>query len=137
VNDKFEREAVDPGKTLEFPALKDRKGLIESPRKVLFDRRDVTLHDVIVVEHPLGTSGESFSVVSGLGKALIDPLEHFSVVLVRLQESSGTPTAKGSTVRFGELEREFSESLSAEHLSSPWGFGLLTGGGESSSRGES
>jgi hypothetical protein len=75
--------------------------------------------------------------VSGLGKALINPFEHFSVVLVRLQESSRTPTAKGSTVRFGELEREFSESLSAEHLSSPWGFRLLTGGGKSSFRGES
>jgi hypothetical protein len=75
--------------------------------------------------------------VSGLSEALIHAFQYLSIVLVGLEESSGASTAKGAPMRFGELEREVSECLSTEHLGSPRGFGLLTGGAKSSFRGES
>jgi hypothetical protein len=137
VNNKLKRETVDPWKSMKLSTLEYRKSFVEAPWEIFFDRRDVSLNDVVVIEHPLGASRESLSVVRGFCETLVDPFQHFPVVLITLKEADGASAAKGPTVRFSELEGEFGKSLSAEDLSSPGRFGLLRGGGQSSLRDES
>jgi hypothetical protein len=131
---EFEGHGVDTRETLKLSVLKNGKGFVETPWKVFLNSRDMSLNDVIVIEHPFGARRESFTVVSGFSETLIYPFEHLPVVLVRLEKSGRAPTAKCATVRFGQLKREFGQCLPTENLRSPGRFSLLAASGESSFR---
>jgi hypothetical protein len=98
VHHKLKSETVDTRESFELATLEDRESFVKAPWEVLFDRGDMPLNNVIVIEHPFGPCGQRFAVVRGLRQALVYPFKNLSVVLVGLQEPRGAPTTEGAPV---------------------------------------